>query len=80
MTKEQVSKAYEIANNGQEIGFDGIEIFDGYGLPDFKPVHATILQVAKLMKWQAQYISGQWDSEELNEICKLGRKRFIIID
>ncbi len=79
MNKKEVTEVMELVNADAQYGFDGIEVFDGYGLPNFVPVNVTKLQVAKLVRWQCGLLNGQLDSEELNNLVNLGRHRFNII-
>lgn len=80
MTSKQFKQAFQIANNNDIELMGDLSQFNGYALSDFKPVHATINQVAWLIRWQAQYLSGGWDMEELERIAKVGRTKFIILD
>jgi len=52
----------------------------GFGLPHFKPVHTTIEAVAKVIRWQARQFNGQWDHPALDEVARIGRKKFLIVD
>ena len=80
MTKREFAKAFEIAKNGKPLSEDGQEILMGCGLLDFKPVHVTYEMVAKLIRWQCQYMFGDgWDMEELDNIGYIAKKKFIII-
>ena len=79
MNKAEMTQALAIAKSKIDLQDQEISIFDGYGLSDFVPVHVTILQVARLIRWQAQYMNGGWDADEINMIANKGRKRFIII-
>ena len=54
--------------------------FDGFGLSDFKPVEVTIEQVARLIRYQAAYMNGDWDEQAIEEIKFFGKKRFIITE
>ena len=78
MTLAEFRQAFKLAQSDEEITENYQEVFDGYGLRDFQPVTVTIRQVARLMRWQAQYLSGGWDNEELNTIREVGRKKFLI--
>ena len=69
----RIAKDADIDLSDEELG-----VMNGYGLPDFKPVSVSTRQVARMIRWQAQYIGGGWDAEEINSIRQLGRKRFEI--
>jgi hypothetical protein len=79
MNKAEMTQALAIAKSDADLMNEDIAIFDGYGLPDFTPVHVTVRQVARIIRWQAQYMNGEWDADEINSIANLGRKRFMII-
>lgn len=80
MNAAQFKQAFSLADSDTYLGHvDDTHLF-GYGLPDFKPVFTTIEAVAKVIRWQARYLNGKWDQRELNEIARLGRKRFLILN
>lgn len=80
MTRNEFKQAFALANSDAELSASAAGIFDGFGLPNFSPVHVTIAHVAELIRWQAKYLNGEWDAEALQEIADLGRKRFLILD
>ncbi len=79
MTKPELSKAMELAQSDEEIGLLDTDIFHGFGLPDFKQVFCTTLQLAQLIRWQCFQMNGGIDSEALQEIANMGRKRFMVV-
>lgn len=80
MNKAEMTQALAIAKNPEiNLSNEDISLFDGYGLDDFTPVHVTINQVARVIRWQAQYMDGTWDAAEIHMIAHYGRKRFRII-
>lgn len=80
MNAAQFKQAFSLADSDVDLtGVDDSHLF-GYGLRDFKPVFTTIEAVAKIIRWQAHYLNGKWDQNELNEIARLGRKRFLILN
>lgn len=80
MNKAEMTQALTIAKNADiDLTNEDISLFDGYGLNGFVPIHVTVKQVARVIRWQAQYMNGTWDAEEINMITNYGRKRFIII-
>lgn len=81
MTLKQQQAAFQIANNF-DIDLTDVndDILFGCGLSDFKPVYVTLKQVAKLMRWQALQLNGEWDSRELNEVNLIGKRKFLILD
>lgn len=84
MNAAEYKAAFAIADDTSiDLSGEDISIFDGYGLPDFKPVVATLRQVARLMRWQALYMmtkpgASRWDAEELTSIRNLFRKRVTV--
>lgn len=80
MNKAEMTQALAIAkDNTIDLLNEDISLFDGYGLSDFVPVHVTLRQVARIIRWQAQCLDGTWDANEINQIANKGRKRFMII-
>ena len=82
MNKTELSKAFKMYEENQQYCVDNgdLSLFWGFGLPDFKPVHCLLRDVARLIGWQCACMDGTYDMVALNEIAKLGRTRFIIID
>ena len=80
MNKSEFQAAFEIAKSNAELGQDPIYAFDGFGFDSFQPVVCTLRQVARLMRWQALQLNGQWDMAALSEIREAGRKKFEIVN
>lgn len=60
--------------------FESLEVFDGFGLPDFQQVVVTKEMVADLIRWQCFYIMGEGlDQEALQEIKDIGRNKFMVV-
>lgn len=80
MTKHEFNAAFKIAN---DFSIDLSNVDDshlyGYGLPDFKPVHVTLEQVAKEIRWAALQFNGEWNGSVLDEVAKLARRNFIVL-
>jgi len=79
MTTAQFQAAFDIAKSDRDLTAVDDSVMYGYGLPDFKPVVATIEAVARTIRWQCQYLTGGWDSEALNECRNLFRHRVTIL-
>ena len=79
MNKNELSQAFDLARSKADLSQENIDIFDGFGLDEFKSVYVTIGQVARLIRWQCGCFDGSWDSHNLQEIAFFGRKRFTII-
>ena len=80
MTKQEFARAFMIAKGGQDLTNSSIDHFYGFGLPDFGKTTCTVDQLARLIRYQAQYLSGGWDMDALNEVREYGRKRFEVLD
>ena len=50
----------------------------GCGLPEFEPVVVTHELVARHIRWQAQFMDGTWDIEELENCKHIARNKFRI--
>ena len=79
MTMQQLSQAVAIARSGKSLDIESMGIFDGFGLPDFKPVVCTLDALAMLIRWQCVQFNGELDHEALNEIAERGRHRFHVV-
>lgn len=81
MTKHQFSEANTLARSNATINpeQEPIDIFDGFALPDYAPVYVTIKQIARLIRYQAIYMNGGIDSDNLQEIANCGRRKFMVI-
>jgi len=78
MNKPELKLALELAKSNQPLPTIP-SCLNGYGLPGFTPVYVTIQAIAALIQWQCVCLDGSLDSEALNELATLGRKRFQII-
>lgn len=83
MTKKELSKAREIAEVMGSFGTThnppDVSALQGYGLRGFKPVHCTLRQIAYVMRWDCMGLNGQWDSESLDQFCKMAKRKFLLI-
>jgi hypothetical protein len=80
MNRQEMKAAMAQAQSPQaEFDHVALAIFEGFGLPDFRPVHVTTYAVGQLIRWQARRFDGQFDPTALQEIAQLGRQRFLII-
>lgn len=79
MNKQDLATAFEIAKSDEVLEDELLDIFVGCGLKDFKPVYCTLRGVAKLIRYQCQYLFGGWDMEEFQNIARIGRYKFHII-
>ncbi len=82
MTKREIGEAIALAQSDIELpGMqDGaLAIFDGFGLPDFRPVYVSLEAVASLIRYQTFYLGDGIDNEALNEIAQCGRKQFMVL-
>ena len=80
MTKQELTEAFELAQTpSEECDWSALSIFEGFGLPDFKPVHCTKWAVSRLIRYQCLYIGGGWDYKALNDLADAGRRNFNIM-
>jgi len=80
MTKDEFKEAFALAESQADLSEADIDVFCGFANGGYGPVYVTIQQVARLIRWQAQYLNGQWDNEALREIAERGRGRFQIVN
>ena len=82
MTKDELNKAADIAQSDTDLSneTDQIHIFDGFALPDFKPVYVTIEQVAALIRWQCVLLNGAgFNADAFDEVARIGKRKFIVV-
>lgn len=81
MTKAELTKAVKLSKSRADIPFSdtSLELFNGFGLKDFKTVHVTLADVADLIRWQCSMFNGGFDTEALQEIATHGKNKFLIV-
>lgn len=84
MNKAEMQAACDLAKTDVDLSNECLILFNGYGLPGFVPVHVTIRQVARLIRWQVMPMFRKptdpvFMQPELDELCSLARRRFIIV-
>lgn len=79
MNAAEFKSAFALAKTNEDLSNEDISMFDGFALKNFTPIACTERQVAALMRWQARYFNGNWDSEALTEIKNNGRRRFTVV-
>ena len=79
MTSAEFKAAFQLAKSGEDLSRFSMDSFDGFGLPDFKPVTVQTGDVARLIRWQAGCFDGSWDMEAAGAVRECGRKRFLIV-
>jgi len=80
MKAQDLDTALAIARSDRPLNVADLSIFDGFGLPDFKPVTCTVEALAMLIRWQCFCLDGSVDAEALQEIATLGRHRFTVLN
>lgn len=50
----------------------------GCGLSDFEPVEVSIESVARFIRWQAAYMDGTWDEEEIENCKYIAKRKFLL--
>lgn len=80
MTIEEFKSALKLAMEREvEFSKTNIDIFSGFGLREFKPVHCTLADVADLIRYQAFRFDGELNTDALNKIAHAGRHKFVIV-
>jgi|SaaInlV_165m_DNA_2_1040747.scaffolds.fasta_scaffold159401_1 hypothetical protein len=87
MTRNELSLAVAMAQSDEELEtFIGenssqrlIDLFNGFGLSDYNPVHITIRDLACLVRYECTMMNCELDNHALNEIAELGKTKFIIV-
>jgi hypothetical protein len=79
MKTSDLDTALVVARSDRPLNVADLSIFDGYGLPGFKPITCTLEALAMLVRWQCICFDGSIDSEALAEIADLGRHRFMVL-
>jgi len=78
MTKQQFSDAVAIAQSETDLTTVDDTILYGCGLPDFKAVTVTLEAAAKFIRWHCMMLNGSMDSEALNEMRNISRKKWMV--
>lgn len=80
MKAANLDRALAIARSDTPLNVADLAIFDGYGLPDFRPVTCTVEALAMLLRWECVCLDGSVDAEALQQIAQLGRHRFTVLN
>ena len=79
MKTADLDTALAIARSDRPLNVADLALFDGLGLPDFRPVTCTVEALAMLIRWQCFCLDGSVDGEALQEIATYGRRRFHVL-
>lgn len=81
MTTKQFAEAVKYSENTniEELYQEDDSILNGCALNDFRPVHTTIPAVAKFVRYHAMQFNGKWDAQELDNMARIAKKKFLII-
>lgn len=80
MTNDQLDRAMKKAQNFEVSLLEvDIDIFNGYGLPSFRQITATLTQVAAVIRWQCIYLNGNVDAEALDLLARVFRHKVLIM-
>lgn len=87
MTRNELSLALAMAQSDMELptflGENGsqrlIDLFEGFGLSDYQPVHITIRDLAALVRYECTMFNGEIDNVALADIAETGKTKFIVI-
>ena len=79
MKTADLDRALAIARSDRLLNVADLSIFDGFGLPDFRPVTCTVEALAILIRWQSVQLNGEINAAALQEIATYGRHRFLVL-
>lgn len=80
MTKDEFAQAFKIAKSDKDLSKVDDSTLWGCGLPGFKPVHVTLDQVARFIRWQSFTFAGTVDAKELDECAHIARRNFLCVE
>jgi hypothetical protein len=78
MTKQQFDKAVALATSQEDLSAHDDNVLHGCGLPDFRPVTVTLAACARFIRWHCVCLNGTVDSEALNDMRAISRKRWLV--
>lgn len=78
MTKQQFDAAVKMAQEGSFDENADDSILDGCALPGFQPVTVTLDAAARCIAWHCVCLNGSIDSEALNEIRNISRRKWLV--
>ena len=81
MNTLQMREATELARNSNDRELTEVDttILFGCALSNFKPVTTTIRVVAAMIRYQCIQLNGEFDTEELNSLANIFRRKVTII-
>ena len=79
MNRTDLDTALALARSKADLPTEQIDLFDGFGLRDFRPITCTVEALAALVRWQCVNLDGSIDGEALQEIATAGRHRFTVL-
>ena len=80
MKASDLDAALAIARSDRPLNIEDLSIFDGFGLPDFKPITCTVEALAMLIRWQCFQLNGEINAEASQEIATYGKRRFSVLN
>ena len=79
MKATDLDAALSIARSAVPLNVADLSLFDGFALPEFRPVTCTVEALAMLVRWQCVCFDGSIDGNALQEIAACGRHRFTVL-
>lgn len=79
MTTREFKAAFAIASSNAVLEEELLNPFDGCAIYPFPKLTVTLRHVAKIIRYQAQYMNGGWDAEALEDVRFLGRKNWTVV-
>jgi len=79
MRAPEFKVACQMAFSSEDLLFEDTDSFIGFGLRSFKPIMATMRQVAAAIRYQSFLFNGGIDNDALNECRNAFRTKVTII-
>ncbi len=79
MNKAEFQKAFVIAESDEDLTNVDIDSMIGFGLRGFKKVAVTCRMMARMIRYQAMQMNGEWDSVELASLRGFARTKFEVV-
>lgn len=80
MTKQQFDKAVTLARSSEDLSKHDDTVLHGCALAGFTPATCTLQASARFIRWHAINLDGSVDSEALNDLRAISRKRWLVVE
>lgn len=72
--------AQDLSVNLAGVAESGFNRLVGFGCEDFEPCSVSLLAIARMMRYQCLFFSGDWDEKQYNEDIQFFRRRVQVAD